>query len=123
VLTVERVLTSDGKYPGRAKFADDTVKANAAMLCGKVNALLSELGVASVHVNSGYRDPSVTEGAPNSAHRHGMAVDLRDIGHALSSRITRALLLKHGLRREDDMFTPTWCHLDCRQPYGTIFKP
>jgi hypothetical protein len=59
VLTVERVLTSDGKYPGRAKFADDTVKANAAMLCGKVNALLSELGVASVHVNSGHRSPRV----------------------------------------------------------------
>lgn len=123
MLNVERILTSDGKHPARAQFADATIRANAALLCGRVNALLSELGVSNVAVSSGYRDPSVTEGAPRSAHRVGMAVDLVDSEHALSRRCTKELLVKYQLRREDDDATPTWVHLDTRTPYGSIFKP
>lgn len=123
MLTVDRLLTSDGKFPLRAKYADATIKANLTVLCGRVNALLSELGVPCVEVNSGYRDPSVTEGALKSAHRVGMAVDLRDQAHTLSRRCTKELLLKYQLRREDDDATPTWTHLDSRMPYGSIFKP
>ena len=123
MLTVDRLLTSDGRFPKRAAFADATIKANLALLCGRVNALLSELGVGSVRVSSGYRDPSVKKGALKSAHRVGMAVDIVDAGHALSRRCTKELLLKYELRREDDDYTETWVHLDSRMPYGSIFKP
>ena len=84
--------------------------------------MLTELGVLSVEVNDGYRDAFVNYGAPKSAHKEGKAVDLKDHEHELSRKITRDLLEKHKLRREDDDFTPSWTHLDTRQPYG-IFKP
>lgn len=93
------------------------------MLCERVNGLLDEIGVLFVEVNDGYRDASVNYGAKKSAHKEGKAVDLKDHDKALSRRITRDLLLKHKLRREDNDFSPTWCHLDTREPYGSIFKP
>ncbi len=92
------------------------------MLCERVNALLTELGVHLVEVNDGYRDSAVKYGALKSAHKEGKAVDLKDHEHVLSGRITMALLEKHKLRREDDDYTPSWTHLDTRQPYG-IFRP
>lgn len=122
MLTVDRLLTSDGKYPERAKFADATIKANLTLLCGRVNALLAELGVSTVEISSGYRDPSVIVGVLHSAHKVGMAVDIVDHNHALSRRCTKKLLLKYQLRRENDDYTATWCHLDTRTPYGSIFS-
>lgn len=122
-LTAYRILTSDGKTPQRAEHATPQHKQNASVLCERANALLAELMVLSVNVNDGFRDASVSYGAAHSAHKEGQAVDLKDSNQALSKRITRELLLKHKLRREDNDYTKTWCHLDIRQPWGSIFKP
>ncbi len=121
-LTTDRILNSDGKHAARAAKATPEHRANANLLCQRVNALLTELGVDEVEVNDGFRDSSVTYGAAKSAHKEAKAVDLKDKAKALSSKITKELLQKHKLRREDNDDTPTWCHLDTRQPYG-IFKP
>ncbi len=122
LLTVDRILTSDGKTPARAAHATAEHRANAQDLCNRVNALLDELGIDSVDVSDGFRDQSVTYGAPLSAHKQGQAVDLKDHGKVLSTKVTLPLLQKHGLRREDNDSTPTWCHLDTRQP-SKVFKP
>lgn len=90
-----------------------------------------------VSVNDGYRDCFVKYGATKSAHKEGKAVDLNDPGMKLSGLITKELLLKHKLNREDNDYTggphtplradgtkkSPWCHLDTRDPYGRIFKP
>ncbi len=120
-LTVDRVMTSDGKHTTRAGKALPSHRANAAILCERVNALLDELGFVDVVVNDGYRDPLCPYGAKRSAHKDGAAVDLRDRDNAIALRCTQALLVKHKLRREDTRDAPTWCHLDTRQPYG-IFR-
>lgn len=128
-LTPQRILTSDGRHTPRAAHATPQQAANAVVLCERVNALLTELGIDTVTVNDGFRDASVTYGAAHSAHKEGQAVDLKDVGRVLSSRIGKALLLKYGLRREDNDYTAGrdgqngWCHLDTREPHGTIFKP
>lgn len=122
-LTVDRILTSDGKTPQRAQFATAEHRANAQVLCDRVNALLDELGIPAVEVNDGFRDQSVTYGAPLSAHKQGQAVDLKDHGFAISNRVTQELRDKHKLRREDNDSTPTWCHLDTRGPPYKVFKP
>lgn len=122
-LTPQRILTSDGRHTARATHATPQQVANAVVLCERVNALLTELGIDTVTVNDGFRDESVTYGAAHSAHKEGRAVDLKDVGRVLSSRIGKALLLKYGLRREDNDYATSWCHLDTREPHGTIFKP
>lgn len=124
-ITAENILDSDGKYPERAKHATPQHRANAAITAARVNALLIDLGFTTdrPEINDGYRDASVKYGATKSAHKEGKALDLADKGQSLSPRITRALLRKHGLRREDNAYTASWCHLDTREPHGSIFKP
>lgn len=124
------ILDSGGRFPDRAKQATAIQTANAHELCVRVNALFAELGI--VHkptITSGLRIVP-GEGAQRSAHLEGMAVDFLDPGFAIAHRITRALLLKHRLRREDTDYTQQldddglveWCHVDMRPPYGKVFK-
>lgn len=132
MITVDNILTSGGLYPERAEFASVEVIANAAILVNRVNALLSELGLKEhIRITSGFR-VTPGKGAKKSAHLEGMAIDFSDPGHVIAHRITRQLLVKHKLRREDTDYTKSihqdggdscWTHIDCREPYGTIFKP
>lgn len=124
-ITAKDILDSDGKHPERRKLANAVQIANAAETANRVNALLLELGMGAQRpaINDGFRDASVTYGAPKSAHKEGKALDLADADGSLDKRITSALLIKYRLRREDSDSTPGWTHLDTREPYGSIFKP
>lgn len=124
-LTAHDVLSSSGEHPDREVNATPQQRANAAEVAARVTALFAEIGLPVPVVSSGLRTPEANAaagGAKFSAHLEGKAVDLVDSGKKISSRITPALLLKHQLRREDNDSTPTWCHLDTRQPWGSIFS-
>lgn len=125
-ITADDILSSDGQHPQRAAKATAEHRANAVVTAQRVNGLLHELGYKDgderPRINDGYRDESVTYGAKRSAHKEGKALDLDDDSGSLDKRITRPLLVKYKLRREDSDYTHGWSHLDTREPYG-VFKP
>jgi len=123
-LTAKDILDSDGKHPERRANATDEQRANAAELANRINAMFLAMGLQERPViNEGLREQNAKYGAKRSWHKRGGAVDFRDPDRKLSSMITKALLLKFKMRREDNDYTPTWAHLDIGEPHGTIFKP
>lgn len=120
MITLNDYLSSSGKYKGRVKDPDCTqlVINNAENLLMAVNALLSELGVKSVTVSSGFRPSSVNGAIKNAAkaslHMSGRAIDLVDVDGSLDALISSRddLLKKHGLWQEHSDATIGWCHLD-----------
>ncbi len=106
------------------------IEVNATDLLGKVNDLLHDGEAAGVvpKINpktgtmvagetlGGFRPQDAPIGAPQSAHKQGMAVDLYDPDGKFDAWVTDALLTKHGLYREAPSATPTWCHLTTRAP-------
>lgn len=130
MITLDDLLTSSGKYPDRAKSPEvtDEVRKNGEELLRRVNALLKELGITNATVSSGFRTSDANKAIPNAAkrssHMSGEAIDLagKDI---LAAKITKELLIKHDLYREDTDDTPTWRHLQTRptKSGNRIFKP
>ena len=66
----------------------------------------------------GWRPPEYKTGAPNSAHKQGMAVDLHDPDGDLDSWIMgrQYLLADLGLAIEHPASTRGWCHITTRIP-------
>jgi len=114
-------ITSSGSYPERAKSKEltDEVKANAEELLKRVNALLEELGIEKTKLSSGFRPSDVNKavgGAKKSNHQSGKALDIiDDKNQSICKKITKELLEKHNLYREDSTATKgkysNWCHL------------
>lgn len=122
MITIKDYLTASGRYPEREKHPEvtpDLIKA-ATILLDKVNKLLTDLGIQSVIVSSGFRPASVNAGIANAAkkslHMSGMAIDLEDSDGSLDELIddSDVLLKKYGLWQEKMEFTKGWCHLDMR---------
>lgn len=130
IVTLQDYFTSSGKYPDRDKSPEKTVQVieNAKELLKRVNALLSELGITKVSVSSGFRTSTANAGIANaakkSAHMTGEAIDLAG-PEILAAKITKDLLVKHDLYREDTDYTKTWRHLQTRKTASgnRIFKP
>lgn len=125
MITPEDIATSGGKYPERVAFFSAKHRDLAKVLCDRVNALMLELGIdlERERINEGFRLAWAKYGAKNSWHKRGGAVDLADPGNLIGKMITRSVLLKHMMRREDFDHTASWCHLDIGEPHGVIFKP
>lgn len=81
--------------------------------------------------DGGFRTPSSTTGAPDSAHRvlptekpRGAAVDVHDPADKLDTWLDgfedgqggNSMLEKHDLYREAPSATKNWCHLTTRAP-------
>ena len=64
----------------------------------------------------GFRPQTCPIGAPLSAHKQGMAVDIYDPTNALDDWITDEVLIACGLFREGGRWTPGWTHLTTRRP-------
>lgn len=110
---------------------------NAVELCRRVNELLATVPHGTVPINpltqsivggtlyGGFRPQNCKQGAPTSAHKEGMAVDLFDPNNALDDLITDAMLERHNLYREHPADTVGWCHLGTRAPKSgrRTFKP
>lgn len=120
MITLDRWITSDDKYPERAKSYElnATVIRNAKVLLRRVNAMLTHLGIAEVEVTSGFRPSDVNKVLPNSAkrsaHMSGEAIDLADADGDLKKLVTKAILEKFDLYREDSTATPKWLHAQSR---------
>ena len=103
---------------------------NISDLVPPVNALLAKAKAAgiSLPINpktgtqvsgeqyGGFRPQTCTIGAPHSAHKEGMAVDIYDPTNALDVWITDEVLRECGLFREGGRWTPGWTHLTTRRP-------
>ena len=103
---------------------------NISGLISPVNALLAKAKAAGVPlpINAktgsqisgqqygGFRPQTCPIGAPSSAHKIGMAVDIYDPSNALDAWITDALLTACGLYREAPRATDGWVHLTTRRP-------
>lgn len=143
------MLTPDdifAAYAGHSGITDEH-RANAEELCGRVNALLERAEADGVVVtinpktgtqisgnqNGGWRPQSCSIGAPNSAHKQGMAVDLFDPGNVLDRWIMQRpkvdgwpdVLVELELSIEHPDATPGWCHLDTRvrASGNRVFRP
>lgn len=135
MITLERWIDTDGKYPERAKSKEltDEVKANAEELLKRVNALLEELGIEKVKLSSGFRPSDVNKavgGAKKSGHSVGYALDIiDDKNQSICKKMTKELLEKHDLYREDSSATrgkfSNWVHCQTNPPKSgkRIFLP
>lgn len=127
-ITAQQILTSDGKFPTRAKAATASIIAAAGDLAQRLAALLVSYGSRPA-ISSGYRTPEANKaagGAPKSSHLEGRAVDFVDPKQKFASWCLANLpeLQKHGLWMENPKKTPTWVHLQSRPVPGKIvFDP
>lgn len=132
MITIDRAITSDGKYPDRASSTELTleVRTNLGKTVEAVNKLLADLKVTSVVINSGFRTVKANVAAGGSrfsAHCQGLALDLQDKNGDLYRlcSVNIPLMKKHGLYMESNPPTIGWLHLTIRRPASgnTIFKP
>ena len=110
--------------------ATEERKAAARELLDRVNALLVEAEAHGVDLRinprtktyvsgeqyGGFRPQSCPQGASDSAHKVGMAVDIFDPANDLDNYVTDAILTAHDLYREAPASTDKWCHLSTRAP-------
>ena len=112
------------------KDVTDPVRENAKELIARVNMLLDwyrKTG-GELHYNpctgncvsgetfGGFRPQFCTIGAPASAHKTGMAVDVYDPDGKLDDWITDSILETVNLYREAPSATAGWTHLSIRAP-------
>lgn len=122
MITLKDFLTASGKYPDREKHKELTPQhiENAKKLLEKVNALLTDLGIAQVFVSSGFRpsdiNSSIANAAKKSLHMTCQAIDIQDPDGTLDELLDEsdALLKKHGLWQESPNATKGWAHLDLK---------
>ncbi len=126
-LTIEHYF---GVYIDHAEVTE-IIKANAVDLVSKVNKLLDtftkstgkvltinpvtgNLVSGKTKIGGGFRIQASTEGAPRSAHKVGMGVDIADADGLLDDWLTPERLEAHGLFSEAPIHTPRWSHLQTR---------
>jgi hypothetical protein len=117
------VTKADRRVQFASEFTDE-INTNAIKLLGLINQLLSDLGIESADVTSGWRPPQInnktTNAAKRSYHMLGLACDILDnedqnLCNLVASRPD--LLRKYGLWMESPTATKghntNWCHIDC----------
>ncbi len=132
------------QYFGKWRFSRDSTDdriANAELLCDSVNRLIEHMESNGVQFQTnphtrtnisgesfgGFRPQSCAIGAPNSAHKEGMAVDIYDPDNKIDDwLISHADSLEpFGLWFEHPDSTPYWSHWSTRKPKSgkRFFKP
>jgi hypothetical protein len=66
--------------------------------------------------DGGFRLTTSATGAPGSAHKEGMGVDVYDPENRLDDWLSDDILALYDLYREHPSATPGWCHLQTRRP-------
>lgn len=127
------MMGRDLRYPGSCT---EEIEQNAAALLDQVNALLELAAAEGIepvadeqgsYVASGFRPAQVNDvtqnAAANSTHLVGLGIDLRDAGAdralarwCLKEARPGGLLDQHGLYMERPQWTPTWVHLQLKNP-------
>jgi hypothetical protein len=98
----------------------EDIKTNAAIICDKANQLIAAFG-EDRGLRSGWRPAAINKsagGATRSKHMTGHAVDIEDNDGCLDAfcRQNIGLLEQLELWLEDEVATPTWCHIQCVPP-------
>ena len=126
------ILTSQSKHPEREQSPQCTleVRIKAAILAERVSKLLEHLGHKSANITSGFRTAEanlLANGAKNSAHLTGEAVDIEDPDGQLDIKIASdpSLLVTYDLYAENGYATHGWCHLSIKPTLSgrRIFTP
>jgi len=126
------VLTSSDRHPEREKHPECTtqVRVNAADVAERASNLLTALGYTKARVTSGFRTSEANHaanGAKNSAHMLGMAVDIEDKDGKIDAAISAnpGLLDTYDLYCENAYYTIGWCHLSIKPTASgrRIFTP
>lgn len=117
------------EYFGKVLYIEppsDEVRANAADLLNRVNALLADCVLIEAAmepvVNSGWRpagyNATIANAAPKSKHITGQAIDLADPDGDLDDFLfnNQWLLEKHRLWMENPLATKGWTHLQSVAP-------
>lgn len=144
-ITLKDYLTASGSYLEREKHEELTSELlkNSEKLLTRVNQLLTDLGITSVKVSSGFRpsdaNAATAGAAKKSLHTQCLAIDLLDdknqtIANKINSLENSAkdgFLKKYGLWLEHPESTKgkytNWCHLDLSTSRSDrrvrVFKP
>jgi len=125
-LTKEQVI---GKWAGHVTPAQEN---NIEQLVATCNALIEVMVADGVEFKinpitgsivggetlGGFRPQNCPIGAPNSAHKQGMAVDIYDPDNKIDEWLYRnyAMLNSSGLWFEHKSATPRWSHWSSRKP-------
>lgn len=95
-------------------------EANAAVLLSRVNALMDYMKRSTWKISGqkygGFRPKDCPEGAENSAHKTGEAVDVYDPDNAIDGELNDFILTRFNLYREAPDWTKGWLHLTIRPP-------
>ena len=128
------MITPTQYFGPHATCADRTpqIDANATLLLGRVNGLMAEMQASGVSfaVNpatacqisgttyGGFRPMACTQGATNSAHKQGQAVDLYDPKGQIDAwlQLHPEALAHHDLYIEHPDCTNGWSHWGTRRP-------
>jgi hypothetical protein len=129
---VENYLTSNGKYPERAKSKELCLdyRLNAARLVEAINNLFADLKIPIPNITSGFRTQQANIAAGGSRLSHhckSAAIDLADSDGKLYAILICSipLLEKHCLYMEDGSHTESWVHLQIIPPHSNkrVFLP
>jgi len=105
---------------------------NAERLCAAVNALMLDMKLAGVDFRTnpatgscvsgqtfgGFRPQSCMQGAPNSSHKQGLAIDLYDPGGDIDCWLLKHVdkLEEYGIYIEHPDSTTHWSHWSIKSP-------
>ena len=127
-LTIEQYFAG---YPGDSGITQQ-MRDNAGVLLGLVNPLLDDAASAGFELpinpktgslvsgehDGGWRPQNCPIGAPGSAHKQSMAVDIYDPDGDLDGWLDDIALASYGLFREDPGSTRGWLHVTYRAPHS-----
>ncbi len=125
-----KLIEYAGKWSGSPDWTQPRIL-NATTMLRRVNLLLDymerEHGIepprnpvtgsqVSGSTYGGFRPQNCPQGAPNSSHKEGQAVDIYDPQNKLDDALTDEILTQFDLYREHPDATKSWCHLSSRAP-------
>jgi hypothetical protein len=134
----KEIITLKDFFMGRDESHKDELtkefQENAQILVTRVNAFLTELGITTAKVSSGWRPPSINAATPGagktSAHLSCQAVDiLDDKEQSLAKKVLENLDLveKYDLYIENPDRTKgknqNWLHVQIRKASKRVFQP
>lgn len=128
-VSVENILSSDGRYKGRATEAPVEVVNAAHVLAVRLHELFGYYKQDKRPlITSGYRTPAANKaagGAKKSAHLEGRAADFADPKGEFAAWCLKNVHLLEECRlwMEDPSATKGWVHLQCREARARVFKP
>lgn len=91
----------------------DNIKKILKETAANMELVREVLGEEPIHINSGYRSPTLNRfigGSSTSAHKTGYAVDFKCPGFGTPEQITRCIQLS-GIKYDQLIYEGSWVHI------------